>query len=80
MPDKRERLVSFKLVRVNDDSAVIELHLLIAADRSLVRLVRLQQGEMISLTFDSAFTGDNVGEISDDTQRVIMKAKRHAHT
>lgn len=80
MPDNRERLVSFKLLRIEDRSAVVELHLLYAPDKSLVRQVRLRPGEMLSLNFDSMFTDDGVGEISDATNRVIMKAKRHAHT
>lgn len=74
----RERMISFKLLSVQDGSAVIELNILTGANESMTRRVRLRPSEVFGLSFDMTFYGDRVGEISSEVHKLVKKAK-HAH-
>jgi hypothetical protein len=71
---RHEHIASFRVVSINDRSAVVETVLLIGADACKTYRMRLLVGESINLSFDAALSGDKVAKIEPETRKELMRA------
>lgn len=71
-----ERIVTFRVVSVNDHSAVVEVSVLVSANKTVIHRARMRPGDGMNLNFETAFRGDDIKEIKDATIAVIEKAQQ----
>jgi hypothetical protein len=71
---RHEHIASFRVVSINDRSAVVEAVVLIGADACKTYRMRLTAGESINLNFDATLSGDKVAKIEPETRKELMRA------